>query len=80
MANKMRSFRSKMVMLFAFSMILAGSVTYIMYEGLRIYYKSEVLYEDRLAEVRFMIRQIGDVNFFFNYFHPFIHYVFLRPD
>ena len=53
-----------MVMLFALSMILAGGVTYIIYEGLRIYYKSEVLYEDRLAEVRFMIRQIGDVNFF----------------
>ena len=67
-----------MVMLFALSMILAGGVTYIIYEGLRIYYKSEVLYEDRLAEVRFMIRQIGDVNFF-NYFHPSVHYVFLLP-
>ncbi|MDH4424201.1 MULTISPECIES: HAMP domain-containing sensor histidine kinase [Bacillus] len=70
MDKKMRSFRSKMVMLFALSMILAGGVTYIIYEGLRIYYKSEVLYEDRLAEVRFMIRQIGDVNFFLIIFIP----------
>ena len=67
-----------MVMLFALSMIFAGGVTYIIYQGLRIYYKLVVRYEDPLAQVRFMIKQIGDVNFF-NYFHPAIHYVFLLP-
>ncbi|HDR7779807.1 MULTISPECIES: HAMP domain-containing sensor histidine kinase [Bacillus] len=70
MAKKMRSFRSKMVMLFALSMILAGGVTYIIYEGLRIYYKLVVRFEDPLAQFRSMIRQIGDVNFFLIIFIP----------
>lgn len=66
----MRSFRSKMVMLFALSMILAGGVTYIIYEGLRIYYKLVVRFEDPLAQFRSMVRQIGDVNFFLIIFIP----------
>ncbi|MGG2933518.1 HAMP domain-containing sensor histidine kinase [Bacillus pacificus] len=70
MANKMRSFRSKMVMLFALSMICAAGVTYIIYEGLRIYYKLVVRFEDPLAQVRSIIRQIGDVNFFLIIFIP----------
>ncbi|EJS73160.1 vancomycin resistance histidine kinase VanS [Bacillus cereus] len=70
MAKKMRSFRSKMVMLFALSMILAGGVTYIIYEGLRIYYKLVVRFEDPLAQFRSMVRQIGDVNFFLIIFIP----------
>ena len=70
MANKMRSFRLKMVMLFALSMICAAGVTYIIYEGLRIYYKLVVRFEDPLAQVRSIIRQIGDVNFFLIIFIP----------
>ncbi|MFE6134500.1 ATP-binding protein [Bacillus sp. NPDC057893] len=70
MAKKMRSFRSKMVMLFALSMILAGGVTYLMYEGLRLYYKLAVRYEDPLAQFRSMVRQIGDINFFLIIFIP----------
>lgn len=70
MAKKMRSFRSKMVMLFALSMIFAGGVTYIIYEGLRIYYKLAVRFEDPLAQFRSMVRQIGDVNFFLIIFIP----------
>ncbi|AIY77879.1 TPA: ATP-binding protein [Bacillus tropicus] len=70
MAKKMRSFRSKMVMLFALSMIFAGGVTYIIYEGLRIYYKLVVRFEDPLAQFRSMVRQIGDVNFFLIIFIP----------
>lgn len=70
MAKKMRSFRSKMVMLFALSMIFAGGVTYILYEGLRIYYKLVVRFEDPLAQFRSMVRQIGDVNFFLIIFIP----------
>ncbi len=66
----MRSFRSKMVMLFALSMIFAGGVTYIIYEGLRIYYKLAVRFEDPLAQFRSMVRQIGDVNFFLIIFIP----------
>ncbi|TCW46409.1 signal transduction histidine kinase [Bacillus thuringiensis] len=70
MAKKMRSFRSKMVMLFALSMIFAGGVTFIIYEGLRIYYKLVVRFEDPLAQFRSMVRQIGDVNFFLIIFIP----------
>ncbi|MCW1242572.1 HAMP domain-containing sensor histidine kinase [Bacillus pretiosus] len=70
MAKKMRSFRLKMVMLFALSMIFAGGVTYIIYEGLRIYYKLVVRFEDPLAQFRSMVRQIGDVNFFLIIFIP----------
>ncbi|WP_242310652.1 cell wall metabolism sensor histidine kinase WalK [Bacillus cereus group sp. BfR-BA-01331] len=70
MAKKMRSFRSKMVMLFALSMILAGGVTYLIYEGLRLYYKLAVRYEDPLAQFRSMVRQIGDINFFLIVFIP----------
>lgn len=66
----MRSFRSKMVMLFALSMILAAGITYFIYEGLRIYYKLVVRYEDPLAQFRSMVRQIGDVNFFLIIFIP----------
>ncbi|MBW3492145.1 HAMP domain-containing sensor histidine kinase [Bacillus sp. FDAARGOS_1420] len=70
MAKKMRSFRSKMVMLFALSMILAAGVTYLIYEGLRLYYKLVVRYEDPLAQFRLMVRQIGDINFFLIVFIP----------
>lgn len=66
----MRSFRSKMIMLFALSMILAGGVTYLIYEGLRLYYKLAVRYEDPLAQFRSMVRQIGDINFFLIVFIP----------
>ncbi|KZD73263.1 sensor histidine kinase [Bacillus cereus] len=59
-----------MVMLFALSMIFAGGVTYIIYEGLRIYYKLVVRFEDPLAQFRSMVRQIGDVNFFLIIFIP----------
>lgn len=57
-------------MLFALSMIFAGGVTYIIYEGLRIYYKLVVRFEDPLAQFRSMVRQIGDVNFFLIIFIP----------
>lgn len=70
MAKKMRSFRSKMVMLFALSMIFAAGITYLLYEGLRIYYKLVVRYEDPLAQFRSMVRQIGDINFFLIIFIP----------
>ncbi|PGA13555.1 HAMP domain-containing sensor histidine kinase [Bacillus mycoides] len=70
MAKTMRSFRSKMIMLFALSMILAGGVTYLIYEGLRLYYKLAVRYEDPLAQLRSMVRQIGDINFFLIVFIP----------
>ncbi|AIW82711.1 Histidine kinase [Bacillus mycoides] len=59
-----------MVMLFALSMIFAAGITYLLYEGLRIYYKLVVRYEDPLAQFRSMVRQIGDINFFLIIFIP----------
>ena len=35
-----------------------------MYKGLKLYYKLAVRYEDPLAQVRFFIRQVGDIEFF----------------
>lgn len=57
-------------MLFALSMIFAAGITYLLYEGLRIYYKLVVRYEDPLAQFRSMVRQIGDINFFLIIFIP----------
>jgi signal transduction histidine kinase len=59
-----------MVMLFALSMIFAAGITYLLYEGLRIYYELVVRYEDPLAQFRSMVRQIGDINFFLIIFIP----------
>ncbi|MEK4092094.1 MULTISPECIES: HAMP domain-containing sensor histidine kinase [unclassified Viridibacillus] len=70
MAKMVRSFRSKMIALFALSMILAGGITYIIYKGLQLYYKTMVRYEDPLSQFRSTIRNIGDVNFFLIIFIP----------
>ncbi|SFJ50896.1 MULTISPECIES: HAMP domain-containing sensor histidine kinase [unclassified Bacillus (in: firmicutes)] len=70
MTKMIRSFRSKMIALFALSMILAGSVTYMIYKGLQLYYKKVVRYEDPLAQFRSTIREIGDINFFLIIFIP----------
>jgi signal transduction histidine kinase len=51
-------------------MIFAAGITYLLYEGLRIYYKLVVRYEDPLAQFRSMVRQIGDINFFLIIFIP----------
>ncbi|HDX9661355.1 TPA: vancomycin resistance histidine kinase VanS, partial [Bacillus toyonensis] len=64
MANMMKSFRFKMIALFALSMVLAATVTYIIYKGLQLYYKKMVRYEEPLAQFRSMVREFGDINFF----------------
>ncbi|HDX9588354.1 TPA: HAMP domain-containing histidine kinase [Bacillus pseudomycoides] len=82
MAKKMRSFRSKMIALFALSMILAGIVTYMIYKGLQFYYHRVVLFGDPLAELRFMIGEIGDIKFFLIIFIPLsiiFFFVLTRP-
>ncbi|MCU5501742.1 vancomycin resistance histidine kinase VanS, partial [Bacillus wiedmannii] len=52
MANMMRSFRFKMIALFALSMVLAAGGTYIIYKALQFYYRTMVRYEDYLAQFR----------------------------
>ncbi|MCU6709972.1 HAMP domain-containing histidine kinase [Paenibacillus sp. J5C_2022] len=69
MANLIRSFRSRMILLFGFSMFLAGLVTFGIYKLAQLYYYTTKL-EDPLTPVRSFIRQVGDVNFFLIFFIP----------
>ncbi|SDM65412.1 sensor histidine kinase [Sediminibacillus halophilus] len=70
MGNLLRSFRSKMVMLFGLSMLLSGLVTYVIYKGLQYYYHTMVDYQDPITRLRAFILQVGDINFFLIIFIP----------
>ncbi|PDY46432.1 vancomycin resistance histidine kinase VanS [Bacillus pseudomycoides] len=63
MAKMMRSFRFKMITLFALSMVLAAGGTYMIYKGL-LYYKTMVLHKDPLEQFRSTGRAFEDMNFF----------------
>jgi len=64
MAKIIRSFRSKIIVLFGLSMLLAGIITYLILKGLQLYYHTMVLRDDPLAYLRQFIQSIGDINFF----------------
>lgn len=66
----MRSFRSKMVLLFGFSMFLSGTITYIIFKILQYYYHTWVDYGDPLTHFRSFMYKIGDINFFLLIFIP----------
>ncbi|MFD1956913.1 ATP-binding protein [Paenibacillus thailandensis] len=68
--RKRRSFRSSMLGLFGLSMLLSGGVTYLIYKGLQIYYRDNVLAEDPLARLRHFMNSIGDIYFFLLLFVP----------
>lgn len=70
MAKMLRSFRSKMLLLFGLSMFLSGLITYLLYEGLRYYYHTMVFAGDPLARIRKWVATIGDVNAFLCIFIP----------
>lgn len=70
MAKLVRSFRWKMIVLFGLSMIAAGIVTYALYKLLQLYYYETARLGDNLAQLRFFIRQVGDLNFFLIFFIP----------
>ena len=70
MVNMMRSFRSKMVLLFGLSMGLSGTITYIIFKLLQYYYHTQVHYGEPLAEFRTFMYKIGDINFFLLLFIP----------
>ncbi|MGE7762906.1 ATP-binding protein [Peribacillus sp. NPDC097895] len=65
MVKMMRSFRSKMVLLFGLSMFLSGIITYLIFIGLQYYYHTMVHYDDPMAQFRFFARRFGDFNIFF---------------
>ncbi|UQZ36238.1 vancomycin resistance histidine kinase VanS [Paenibacillus sp. PK3_47] len=81
MANLFRSFRFKMIWLLVLSMSCSGILTYLLYKLLQQYY-SRVRLEDPLAQVRQMIRSIGDFNFFLILFIPLailFFFLFTKP-
>ncbi len=69
MAKPTRSFRFNMVALFGLSMLLAAAVTFGIYKAAQMYYYTTKL-EDPSTQVRILIRQIGDINFFLIFFVP----------
>jgi signal transduction histidine kinase len=59
-----------MIVLLGLSMFLAGTITYMLYKALQLYYRSQVKFEDPLANIRYLIKDIGDLNFFLLFFIP----------
>ncbi|KQX56592.1 MULTISPECIES: sensor histidine kinase [unclassified Paenibacillus] len=69
MAEMIRSFRFKMIQLFGLSMLFSAAITYMIYKALQLYYYT-TKWENPLTKIRFMIREIGDINFFLLIFIP----------
>ncbi|WP_406797318.1 MULTISPECIES: ATP-binding protein [Brevibacillus] len=70
MAKMIRSFRFQMVKLLGLSLLLSGSVTYVIFKALQFYYRSQVKMESILAPIRQFMREIGDIYFFLIIFVP----------
>ena len=64
MAKFIRSFRTRIIVLFGLSMLLAGILTYLIFKVLQLYYHTTVRRGDPLASLRQFIGSIGDANFF----------------
>ncbi|MCR8630239.1 sensor histidine kinase [Paenibacillus radicis (ex Xue et al. 2023)] len=69
MAKVIRSFRFKMIQLFGLSMLFSAAITYTLYKTLQIYYYT-TKFENPLTQIRYFIRDIGDINFFLLIFIP----------
>jgi two-component system sensor histidine kinase VanS len=69
MAKMLRSFRSKMILLLGLSKLMSGTITFILYKILQLYYAG-VRAEDPLAKFRQLINNFGDLNFFLIVFIP----------
>ncbi|MCT2537146.1 HAMP domain-containing histidine kinase [Aquibacillus koreensis] len=70
MVKIVRSFRSKMILLFGLSLILSGTITYIIFKALQYYYHNWVDYGDPLTHFRSFMYNIGDINVFLLIFIP----------
>ncbi|MEH7110584.1 HAMP domain-containing sensor histidine kinase [Bacillus sp. JJ1764] len=78
MVKKIQSFRSKMIQLAGLSMLLAGTITYLIYKFLQLYYHKNAQFGDQLSRFRSSINNFGDLNFFLIIFIPqAIFYFFL---
>ncbi|QHW29841.1 HAMP domain-containing histidine kinase [Paenibacillus rhizovicinus] len=69
MAKTFRSFRFKMIKFSGLSLLFSGTITYLIYKSLSLYYHTTKL-EDPSTRIRYFIRDIGDVNFFLIIFIP----------
>ncbi|MCU1806424.1 HAMP domain-containing histidine kinase [Cytobacillus firmus] len=70
MGKMVRSFRSKMVLLFGLSMVFSGLITFIVFKAMQFYYHSNAQYGDRLEYYRKVMKQFGDINVFLLLFIP----------
>lgn len=70
MANLMRSFRAKMIMLFGLSLLASGVITYTLYKILQYYYHKNAQLGDSAYQFRRLLNRIGDLNFFLIVFIP----------
>ncbi|AJS59790.1 sensor histidine kinase [Paenibacillus sp. IHBB 10380] len=81
MNKRIRSFRTKMILLLGLSMLLSGIITYGIYRILKLYY-STVRLEDPVAQYRRFMNNIGDIYFFLIIFIPLailFFFVFTKP-
>ncbi|OAB40609.1 vancomycin resistance histidine kinase VanS [Paenibacillus macquariensis subsp. defensor] len=81
MNRRIRSFRTKMIVLLGLSMVLSGITTYGIYRILQLYYAG-VRREDLLAQYRRFMYNIGDIYFFLIIFIPLailFFFVFTKP-
>ncbi len=58
-----------MILLFGLSMLFAGAITFVIYKVAQLYYYTTKV-EDPSTQIRYFIRQVGDVNFFLIIFIP----------
>ncbi|MCJ8007877.1 sensor histidine kinase [Lederbergia wuyishanensis] len=71
MAKMIRSFRTQMIIRLCISMGIAGGITFGLYKILQLYYKeSNVQMGEPLANIRYTIAKIGDINVFLIIFIP----------
>ncbi|MBO0959688.1 HAMP domain-containing histidine kinase [Neobacillus sp. MM2021_6] len=70
MGKAVRSFRSMMVLLFGLSMLLSGTITYLIFKGLQFYYHTYVQFGETLFFYRQILKDTGDINFFLLIFIP----------
>ena len=72
----MKSFRTKMLLLFMLSIATSAIITYGIYRGMQYYYHNYVYAEDTIAMWRKWILNVGDVNFFLIVFIPLAILIF----
>jgi two-component system, OmpR family, sensor histidine kinase VanS len=76
MAKMMRSFRSRVIMLFGLSMLLSAGITFTFYKVLQYYYRENAKVGDPSDYLRKFIATVGDINVFMLIFFPLAFILF----